>query len=290
MTRIVLSGAATMIGAEVLKELLQWSDVTSLQLLLTDRTAAERLQSFTGPWPAHVRVAGDAGDCDVVIRCDSDANVGRWIPWLEEHPAARLHHLSTAFVAGTRRGLFTEFDLDVGQGFSDEFEESHFGAEVRLRLSAASDRITIYRPSHVLARSRAFEPGGAHALLAALASSSVLPGDPRARIDFIPLDYVAAAIVALVRRSATGTFHLACGWEGSLPVKRAAALSANGRGAALLLPRLVPWPRRAAGASLYQGPVFDTFRADLALAMSKPSAESWLAEAVALTTAAARVL
>lgn len=280
MTRIVLTGAATMIGAEVLKELLQWSDVTSLQLLLPSRAVAERLQSFTGLWPAHVRVADGIDDCDVVLHCELDAKVGNWITWLEQHPATRLHHLSTAFVAGTRRGLFTEFDLDVGQHFYNEFEQCQFEAEVRLRMSAASDRITIYRPSHVLARGPAFASGGAHALLAALASASVLPGDPRARIDFIPLDYVAAAMVALVRRNATGTFHLASGWEGSLPVKRAAALSANGRGAALLLPRLVPWPRRAAGVALYQGPVFDTFRADLELAMSKPAAETWIGEAV----------
>jgi nucleoside-diphosphate-sugar epimerase len=300
MTRIVLTGATTMIGAEVLKELLKWSEVTSLQLLLPDRAAAERLQSFAGPWPAHVRVADDdIDDCDVVIHCAQretlddnlvaarEANVrslAYWVAQLERRPSMRLHHLSTAFVAGTRRGLFTEFDLDVGQSFHNAYEQSKFEAEVRLRASAVSDRITIHRPSHVAGRMPLFVPGGAHALLAALASLSVLPGDPRARVDFIPADYVAAAIVALVRRNASGTFHLACGWEGSLPVKRAAALSANGRGAAVLLPRLIPWPRGAAGASLYQGAVFDTFLADGALAMSKPSAESWIAEAARLST------
>src|SRR5881227_2346449 len=103
-----------------------------------------------------------------------------WIDLLERHAALRLLHLSTALVGGTRRGLFTEFDLDLGQRFHNAWERSHFDAELRLRASRASGRITIVRPSHTLghaATGDAFELGGAYPLLSALASASLLAGD-----------------------------------------------------------------------------------------------------------------
>ena len=45
MTRIVLTGAATMTGSEVLKELLECREVTSIQLLLPGGRAAERVHA-----------------------------------------------------------------------------------------------------------------------------------------------------------------------------------------------------------------------------------------------------
>ena len=340
-SRIVLTGAASMVGAEVLKVLLQRGDVASIQLLVPKGVAVDRLQAYTGSFPAHMTVveaelqlprfgfslpAWDAlaQSFDLGIHCAQrevqDQNLDRarqtnvlpvenWIRLLERNPALRLHHLSTAFVGGTRHGLFTEFDLDCGQGFHNAWERSKFEAEVRLRESRASDRVTIHRPSHMLGRTAVYELGGAYPLLAALAAASVLPGDSRARVDFVPADYVAAAIVALLD-AAGGTFHHAAGWEASPSVKQAAALAAKGRGrssGAWLLPRVAAWPLRLIGSAtpnglstrrlafttardlLHQGPVFDTFRADRALkaldgadVSVRPSPEGWLTDAVRL--------
>ncbi|HYL06642.1 MAG TPA: SDR family oxidoreductase, partial [Thermoanaerobaculia bacterium] len=230
-----------------------------------------------------------------------------WLLLLCSNPALRLHHLSTALVGGTRRGLLTEFDLDCGQGFHNAWERSKLEAEARLRESPAGDRVTIYRPSHTLGRAaggEAFELGGAFPLLAVLAAAPVLPGDPRARLDLVPADYVAAAMVALAAMGASGTFHLVGGWDRSLTVRQAAALAAAGRGRSrggLLLPRALAWPLRLAGAAvpkgfvsrrlafaiardwLHQGPVFDNFRADAALrplGIAAPAPRSWLETAV----------
>jgi nucleoside-diphosphate-sugar epimerase len=335
MTGIVLTGAATMTGSEVLKELLECRDVTSIQLLLPGGRSAERVHAHLGPLPASVRMIEAKLDqphfglsleawenlgalSDVVIHCaqretqDQQLEVARranvlpvdnLIELLERSPELRLHHLSTAFVGGTRRGLFTEFDLDCGQGFHNAFERSKFEAEKHLRESSVSGRVTIHRPSHTLARGPAVELGGASPLLAALAAASLLPGDPKARVDFVPADYVAGAIVALLRKEAEGTFHIACGWDASLPVKRAAALAAKGRGlgsGAWILPRIASWPLRLFGTAtrnglstrrlaftttrdlLNQGPVFDTFRTERALDIPCPAPESWLANAVRL--------
>jgi thioester reductase-like protein len=223
--------------------------------------------------------------------------VENWIDLLDRNPALRLHHLSTAFVGGARRGLLTEFDLDCGQLFHNAWERSKFQAEVALRQSGAGDRITVYRPSHTLGRStgESLDLGGAYPLLAALSEAWALPGDARARIDFVPADYVGSAMVALACADATGTFHLACGWEDSLPVRTATALAAKARGrsrGARLLPRAVAWPLRLGSSSLafttardllHQGPVFDTFLSDRALGplgISRPAPESWLEGAV----------
>lgn len=343
-TRAFLTGAATLQGAEVLKELLLRPEVESILLLAPDQESTRRrdfarLESYLGAMPPSVGlVAGDlrlprfglsapaweelAASFDVGFHCarrevlDQNLELARqvnlrpvetWIQLLDGNPTLRLQHLSTAFIGGSRHGLLTEFDLDCGQGFHNAWERSMFEAEIRLRESRAGDRITVYRPSHTLGRSDtgdAFQLGGAYPLLATLAAASILPGDARARIDLVPADYVASSMVALALSGAAGTFHLACGWNDSLPVRRVASLAAKGRGrprGARLLPRGVAAPLRLAGSAtlgglaprglafttardlLHQGPVFDTYLADTALAplgITRPTPDNWLATTV----------
>lgn len=342
--RILLTGATTLVGAEVLRELLPRPGVKTLGLLLplqegARREALERIERYCGPLPATViPVAADlrlprfglslpawndlALSFDEAFHCaerelkDDNLELARqanlrpvetWIQLLARNPELRLHHLSTAFVGGTRRGLFTEFDLDCGQGFHNAWERSKFEAEARLRESRVSDRVTIYRPSHVLGRrtsGEAIQLGGAYSLLGTLAAATVLPGDSRARIDLVPVDFVAASIVALADSGARGTFHLSCGWDTSITVAQASALAARGRDrsrGASLLPRGILWPMRPAGVAsmnglssrghayktasdyLHQGPVFDTYLADRLLAaagIARPSPQSWIEAAV----------
>jgi thioester reductase-like protein len=335
--RIMLTGAATLLGAEVLNDLLR-RDHVELILLISGDEELVRLQSYLGPLPAGVLCLqadlslpqfglspGEwnelATSVHIGFHCaqrearDQDLELARqhnvrpiesWIELLGRTPHLRMNHMSTAFVGGTRRGLFTEFDLNCGQGFNDAWEQSKFEAEARLRESHVNERVTIYRPSHVLGRAatgEAFELGGAYPLLATLAGASVLPGDARARLDFVPVDYVAAAVVAIALSRSPGTFHLACGWEKSIELETAVELDAlcknrrNGsrslRGSsfpqgfllsrAVLLPRAVAYPLRLAGCKtmgnlvsrreafaiahhqLHQSPVFDTYLADLTL-------------------------
>jgi nucleoside-diphosphate-sugar epimerase len=259
--RILLTGATSSVGAEVLKALLKRPEVTSIQLLQPEGFV--RANSKAEALPPHSIVEGElelprfgfsfsawetfAGSFDVGIHCaqreTQDQNleearrcnvlpVENWIALLEQNPALRLHHLSTALTAGTRHGLYTEFDLECGQGFHNAYERSKYEAEVRLRESRVSDRVTVHRPSH-----------GAYPLLAMLASASVLPGDGRARIDLVPADYVASAMTALAIANAPGTFHHACGWHASLTVKQAASIAAKATGrrrGSSLLPRVAP--------------------------------------------------
>ena len=336
--RIALTGSATIVGAEVLRQSLLRRDIAAIYLLLpVDETVRQRaigrLEACIGPLPSQVTIMPCdlrlprfgmsltswkvfAGSFDIGIHCAQrdikDQNlplarqanllpVENWIDLLESNQELRLHQLSTAFVGGDRRGLFTEFDLACGQGFHNAWERSLFEAEGRLRDSHVSNRVTIYRPSHILGPTASPEPfnfGAAYPLFGTLAAASVVPGDSHARIDFVPADFVASAMLALIDTEATGTFHLACGWNDSMPVSRAAGLAAEcrqRRRAALIVPRALAWPLSFVGTAstagsrrlafavardfLHQGPVFDTYLADRALAhpgVVRPSPEAWL--------------
>ena len=346
---VLLTGATSLVGAEVLRTLLARSETPSVRLLMPGdenqrQRALTRLETYLGPLPSGVRsLAGDllrprfglspaawealAGSIHTVFHCahreTRDRNlvaarqanvrpIESWRELLTLNPELRLHHLSTAFVGGRRRGLFTEFDLDCGQGFCDAWERSKHEAETKLRESAGSQRVAIYRPSHTLGRSTdgaAIELGGAYGLVASLATAKVLPGDGRAAIDFVPADYVATAMVALAEGRSSGAFHLVGGWRSPLPVREAARLAARGRARTQgprLLPRAVAWPLRLVGAAapgggvsrwrafstardlLHQGPVFDDFRARNALeplGVECPAPPEWLEQAVQMAAA-----
>ena len=64
-----------------------------------------------------------------------------------------VHHVSTAFVYGSRRGQILEDELDLGDGPSNVYEQSKHAAE-QLWREAADIKTTIYRPSIIVGDSR----------------------------------------------------------------------------------------------------------------------------------------
>jgi len=127
----------------------------------------------------------------------------------------RFTYVSTAYVAGTHRGVFGEDDLDVGQRFRNPYEQSKFEAEQLLRPYAARLPITVVRPSIIVGDRHSGWTASFNVLywpLRALAKGSypVLPARRRAPVDIVSIDYVADAIVALagLPEAAGQTFHL----------------------------------------------------------------------------------
>jgi pimeloyl-ACP methyl ester carboxylesterase/thioester reductase-like protein len=232
-----------------------------------------------------------------------------WTELLAAQKRLRLHQLSSVLLAGAHRGLFTEFDLECGQELHNPAERRWLEGERLLHASRAAARVTIYRVSHVVGHSRtgaASRFDGAYPLLALLRRgiSGLLPGDPLARLDLVPADYVALAMVTLAAEPASAgkTFHLVAGWPKSLPLGELAARIAGAAGRPRRQPRFVPriaWgPLRAAsrlaggrvlagfGRSLDacspylgQGPVFDDLVTQTALArhgIASPACASYL--------------
>ncbi|HET9217819.1 MAG TPA: SDR family oxidoreductase [Terriglobia bacterium] len=147
-------------------------------------------------------------------------------------PLRRLHHVSTAYVAGTKE-LAKESEVETGQSFRNAYEASKCEAE--LLVGDVHDRklvtSTIYRPSIVIGDSvtgRATHFHGVYAFIRGLFAGAArlrrkgvsngqvhLPvrvlGKMTTTLNFVPIDYVVNGMVHIGGQAASagGTYHLA---------------------------------------------------------------------------------
>ncbi|TYQ10941.1 UNVERIFIED_ORG: thioester reductase-like protein [Gordonia westfalica J30] len=119
---------------------------------------------------------------------------------------ALFHHVSSVAVAGDHRGPFTETDFEVGQGFPTAYHRTKFEAE-RVVREREGLRWRVYRPSIVVGDSRTGEMNkidgpyyffGHLAALGHLPSRLRLPMPDLGKLNMVPVDFVAAAMVALI--------------------------------------------------------------------------------------------
>ena len=148
-----------------------------------------------------------------------------------EGKAARLDHVSTAYVAGARTDVVREDDPAVATSFRNSYEQSKCEAEGLLIEARRQLPIVIHRPSIIVGSSVTGTTTRYHGLYEifagavrvyggwrnALVRVVPLPFDPECPIDIVPVDYVAGAIATLFERDdAVGrTYHLAAGVEGA---------------------------------------------------------------------------
>jgi thioester reductase-like protein len=149
----------------------------------------------------------------------------------------RLHHVSTAYVAGAAAGVIANPPLEPLGGFRNTYEQSKWEAELVVRDAGDHLRTTISRPSIIVGDSHTgatphfrvlYEPmkwiyfnsrsdGAAYSNKL----TNVLPCRPDVRLDVVPVDYVADAIVALTHADAAagGVFHISAGAERALSIE-----------------------------------------------------------------------
>ncbi len=130
----------------------------------------------------------------------------------------RIDYVGTAYVAGRRKGVIREDELDKGQEHNNTYERSKFEAERLVRESASDLPITILRPSIVICDSntgRASSFNGFYRALRMywLGRLKVLPGHPSCPMDLVPVDYVVDATYTISRdpASAGRCYHLTAG-------------------------------------------------------------------------------
>jgi thioester reductase-like protein len=131
----------------------------------------------------------------------------------------RHNYVSTAYVAGTRKGVVYEHELIMGQWFKNHYESTKFQAEVWVRESLDNVPTAIYRPAIVVGDS---ETGatqkfdGPYFMLRAI-GVSMKRGWPIAKygrsvapFNVVPVDFVVNALLAGSKdETAVGeTFHL----------------------------------------------------------------------------------
>jgi thioester reductase-like protein len=134
----------------------------------------------------------------------------------------RFAYISTAYVAGRHRGVFTERDHDIGQEFCNSYEQSKFEAEAFVRAAGDHLPVTILRPSIVVGDRRTGWTSAFNVLYWPLRAFSrglwdVVPAIASSPVDVVSVDYVADAIVALTAMSGGvgETYHLTAGRDAS---------------------------------------------------------------------------
>lgn len=284
----LLTGATGFVGMQVLARLLGAGE--EVACIVRGDDAPERVDGVlatmgvTGERRDAVRVVrgdvtaplADVPGVTTVVHCAASvsfglsledaraSNVGGTRHALEaaDRAGARYVHVSTAYVAGRRRGFFREGDLDCGQAFRNTYEQAKFEAECL--VAAARPDAVVLRPSIVMGESssgwtsafnvlywplRAFDRG----LLPAI------PATPGGRVDVVPVDYVADAIahVVLERPDVAGPLHLVAGHHAPTVADLVAmAAEAFGREAPPLVPVDPSLAERSPDAARYL-PYFD---------------------------------
>lgn len=247
--RILVTGAAGLIGGEVSARL---SDAGHTVTALV-RSKPEVAANDGRPAGVAETVKGDlslpgmgldeetrarlAEGVDVIIHCaaltrfdlEKDAyhatNVEgtRRVVELAVASGAALLHVSTAYVCGARSGPVLESDPLPSTGFTNGYEASKAEAEALVRGSGLTHAIA--RPSIVVGNSRTgairqFDTIYAAFKLIAEGRVRHMPVAEGATLDFVPVDHVAAGIVAIAQDMMSadgGTYHLVSG--GPVPVQ-----------------------------------------------------------------------
>src|ERR1041385_1930037 len=126
----------------------------------------------------------------------------------------RYHYVSTCYVAGRRRGLIGENELQHDAGFRNHYEESKYMAELSVDALKSELPVTIHRPAVVVGDSRTGETAkydGIYYLIHYLRKwpgglALVNIGNSEVCLNLVPIDFVIEAMVALAKdERAVGT-------------------------------------------------------------------------------------
>ena len=242
MSRILVTGAAGLIGGEVCARLVAAGhSVTAL----VHRNPAVRANdgrevAVAQAVPCDIReaclgldeatYARLAADNDLVIHCAatirfdlSDAEYAAVntrgtanVVALAEAGGAGLLHVSTAYVCGLRDGPILEDDPlpEEANAFANGYEASKAAGEALVRGSSADWAIArpgITLGEYATGRIRQFDALYLAFKLMAEGRIRMVPAGRDATLAFVPLDHVAGGIVALVENwnaAKGGTYHL----------------------------------------------------------------------------------
>ena len=132
-----------------------------------------------------------------------------------DHRVERLLHVSTAYVAGRRRGAITESSLAAERGFANGYERTKYEGERVVRSAGSELPVSVVRPGMIVGDSRTGQIKTFNTVYVPLrryltGALRLIPGRGRARVDIVPVDYVADAVARLLFEPAAAglTFHL----------------------------------------------------------------------------------
>ena len=118
---------------------------------------------------------------------------------------SHYHYVSTCYVAGKRKGVIRETELQHEAGFRNHYEETKYLAELEVEKLKADLPITIHRPAVVCGDSTTGETAkydGVYYLIHYLLKSPGLLsllniGNDDVRLNLVPVDFVINSLAAL---------------------------------------------------------------------------------------------
>jgi thioester reductase-like protein len=156
----------------------------------------------------------------------------------------RLVHVSTAYVAGARRGVCLPDEVNVRGPHRNPYERSKAEAEAFARVAMAQLPIVVARPSIVVGHSVTGWTSSFNVLYGPLrafahGTLTLIPGRRRGPVDVVPVDHVARELLGLLRAPDIDgrTVHLTAG-AATTTVGELSALGAAAFGRRA--PRVVP--------------------------------------------------
>jgi thioester reductase-like protein len=143
----------------------------------------------------------------------------------------RFDWVGTAFVAGLRRDVVREDELQHDAGWKNPYEQSKYEAEVWLRTEASELPLTVFRPSIVVGESATGATTNFGMMYWPIRLYSkgwwrTVVGSAETPVDIVPVDFVAGAIECLSRlgQPVGATYHLTAGPQGAVTIQRLADL------------------------------------------------------------------
>jgi thioester reductase-like protein len=206
-------------------------DISLPQLGLSDSARREIISSTDEVWHCAASLSFQQEDRAVIFRMNVDGT-RHILDLVKDVPGRRLHHVSTAYIAGNRSDLALESEIDVGQTFKNPYEESKCRAELMIADAHRAGAVTasVYRPSIVIGDSKSGRVTHFHGVYAFIrglwtalerlrrrmpeGSPINLPlrvlGVETQTLNFVPIDYVVNGMIEISRRpdTAGGTYHL----------------------------------------------------------------------------------
>jgi long-chain acyl-CoA synthetase len=146
----------------------------------------------------------------------------------------RFDYISTAYVAGERRGIIAE-DCFGGAPFRNTYERSKFEAEAEVRRAFSGGLPgAVFRPSIILGHSQTGFTSSFKVLywplrVYATGLWRVAPGSADNSFDFVPVDYVAQALFWIRAHAAPAgqTYHLCAGPDRAATAREICALASR---------------------------------------------------------------
>ena len=137
-----------------------------------------------------------------------------------DHGLSRLSHVSTAYVAGGRRGEVPEDSLSDEFKFSSRYELSKFEGEQLVKEAKKELPISVFRPGLVVGDSRTgaiktFNTIYFPRKLYLSGRLRMMHARSSLKVNLIPVDYVADVVASLTfdERAEGLNFHLTAPWE-----------------------------------------------------------------------------